>query len=727
MRVLSLDTETYSELPLKKVGAYRYAEACETIIVTFAWDDEPVVAWDLTDGTRTVADVQQLVDAADRVVIHNSPFERRTLASQGVTIPVEKIDDTMVMALSHGLPGSLEQLCHALHVPADKEKDKAGKKLIHLFTKPRPKNVKLRRATRETHPDEWRAFIEYAKRDVDAMRDVYRRIPRWNCTQRERDYWLLDQASADSGFAIDLGLARSAIAAFDRASRALAAHTADLTEGALGSTTQRDALLNFLRTDCGLVLQDMTKDTVEWALTQEISPLARALLETRSQAASTTPSKYRALIEATGADGRLRGAVQFCGAARTGRDAGRIFQPQNLIRTPGWFDGTVQEIVIAAFKEEGAVELIWDNVIELCAFAVRGAVVAGEGRKFVISDLSNIEGRFAAWLADERWKLDAFRAYDAGTGPDLYKLAASKILGKLVEEVTKDDRQKIGKTSELACQFGGAVGAFRTMGGVAVDGMSDDEIVVIIKGWRAAHTRIKNYWYALENAARAALRSPGETLVCDQLAFDCKVDDFGVKWLRLRLPSGRYLCYMEPEGTPTKCGVCHGQGVVLTGGFVEDQATKPSASYEVCPECGGQGEWGGSELTYMGVDQYTRQWKRQKTYGGKIFENAVQAGARDVFFHGMQLAMQDFGWEPIYDNVQLADGTVGPAIVMWRGTNADGCVVLRVHDELVCEVPDADEYTVDRLSQLMATNPPWAAGLPLAAAGFEARRYRKGD
>ena len=313
------------------------------------------------------------------------------------------------------------------------------------------------------------------------------------------------------------------------------------------------------------------------------------------------------------------------------------------------------------------------------------ASVAGVERAALLRELDAAREEARQWNA-------------AATRADEERVAARQALGNLLARIHRDGGHRIDR--------------------VGWDAAAREADALVVGMLDAARQR---------DAARAALRSPGETLVCDQLAFDCKVDDFGVKWLRLRLPSGRYLCYMEPEGTPTKCGVCHGQGVVLTGGFVEDQATKPSASYEVCPECGGQGEWGGSELTYMGVDQYTRQWKRQKTYGGKIFENAVQAGARDVFFHGMQLAMQDFGWEPIYDNVQLADGTVGPAIVMWRGTNADGCVVLRVHDELVCEVPDADEYTVDRLSQLMATNPPWAAGLPLAAAGFEARRYRKGD
>lgn len=717
MGTLHLDTETWSEISLKKAGAFRYAEACETMLVPWAVDDGPVEVWDLTvPGGYTLRDVQALIDEADTVVCHNSPFERRTLLHQGVNLPVEKIEDTMVLALAHGLPGKLEQLCEALNVPADKEKDKSGKKLIQLFTKPRPKNVKLRRATRETHPDEWGAFIQYAGRDVVAMRDVRQRAPRWNVSDGERALWLLDQAAADFGFAIDLEHARSAIRAFERASRSLAARTAQLTNNVVGSTTQRDALLAYLEAQFGFSMPDMTKDTVEAMLRRDdLHPEVRALLLLRSEAAATTPSKYRALIEATGTDGRLRGAVQFCGAARTGRDAGRIFQPQNLIRSPGWFNLDVQETVISAFKAE-CEDLLWDDIVDRVSFAVRGAVVAPPGKKFVISDLSNIEGRVAAWLAGETWKLQAFRDYDAGLGPDLYKIGAGKILGKDPHEVTKDERQKIGKVSELAGQFGGALGAYRTMGGAAIDSMSDEEVLVIVRGWRAAHPAIKNYWYDLENAARAAINNLGESFTCGLITFDCVPDKHGATWLRMKLPSDRYLVYKDPEGGVTTCGTCRGESVVQVGEV-----------YETCPDCAGKGSWGSAEISYMGVDQYTRQWKRQRTYGGKLFENAVQAVARDVFFSGFRRAMEDFKWEPIYGDVRQDDGRVIQAVVMWRGTNAAGAVVLRVHDELVCEVPDTDEYTVDRLSAHLATNPGWAAGLPLAAAGFEARRYRKGD
>ena len=243
MKTLFIDIETFSEIDLKKCGAYRYAEAAEILMVSWAWGDGPVEVADLTDDYGpTLDDVRNMIEYADRVVIHNSPFERAVFKGNGIHIPVEKIEDTMVMALAHGLPGKLEQLGPALHLPLDKEKDKAGKKLIQLFTKPRPKNMKLRRATRGTHPDEWAQFIEYARQDVVAMRDVYRRLPRWNCSDSERALWLLDQDTADRGIRIDLDLARSALRAFEGASRTLATRTAALTGGVVNSTTQTQAL-----------------------------------------------------------------------------------------------------------------------------------------------------------------------------------------------------------------------------------------------------------------------------------------------------------------------------------------------------------------------------------------------------------------------------------------------------------------------------------------------------
>lgn len=683
---LSLDIETFSALPLKKCGAHRYAEEAEVMLVAWAIDDGDVTVWDMTAGDATLGDVQKLIDGAETIVAHNSAFERTIFRHQGIDLPAGKIEDTMVRALRHGLLGDLGKLCEVLGVPFDKAKDKDGKKLINLFCSPCPKNWNLRRATRETHPDEWTRFIEYSRLDVVSMRDVRGRLPHWCDTPTERDYWLLDQQVNDRGFAVDVQLAVAAVRAFRGVQRSLSADIARLTDGAVASATERDKFLAFMRDECHLDMPDITEATVGLLLRGDLEPLAKELLEIRQQASRTTPAKYDALVAAVGRDSRLRGTLQYCGAARTGRDAGRIFQPQNLVRTPDWFDACVQAATVRAFKAE-AEDVLYSDVADRCAFAVRGCLVAEPGNKLVIADLSNIEGRVLAWLAGEEWKLDAFKAYDRGEGEDLYKVGAGRILGKPASDVTKDERQKIGKVSELACGYGGAVGAFRTMGGRAVEALSDDEIVAIVRGWRSAHLVTKRFWYAVEAAARSALRHEGDEYRAGLLHLDAVTDVNKLRWLRIRLPSGRYLCYLNPDPGTYACPVCGGSGVAQEAG----------GHLGTCNTCAGTGTAGSGEMTFEGVDQYTKQWGIVRTYGPKLVENATQAVARDILFHGFKAA-EAAGYK----------------------------TVLRVHDELVCEVPDSPEFNAEHLSQLMSQLPRWALGLPLAAAGFECLRYRKG-
>lgn len=697
MTTLWLDTETFSEISLKKAGSYRYAEDCETIIISWAWNDEPVEVrdWTLVNREYAKADLQRRINKADEIILHNSAFDRVTLARQGVVIPVEKITDTMVLALQHSLPAALDKLCDVLSVPQDKAKLKDGKRLINLFCKPRPKNVKLRRATRETHPDDWQAFLEYARLDVEAMREVLKRLPRWNDTPLEREYWYLDQQCNDRGFAVDLDLATSALRAFERTSAALAVQAIEMTGGAVGATTQRDKLLAHMSTAHGFETGDLRKGTVTALLKDKTLPDdVRELLENRQQAAATSPAKYRALLDAAGSDGRLRGTIQFCGAGRTSRDAGRIFQPQNLPRPS--LPAERIEAAITAMKAD-CEDLLYDNVTEVCTNAVRGALVAPEGKKLVVSDLSNIEGRVAAWLAGENWKLQAFRDYDAGIGPDLYVASYARSFN-VDPQVVLDDKKygngimrQIGKVMELAFQFGGAVGAFATMSVIYGVDLPEGEVVGLVKAWRAAHPQIKSMWYDIDRAVRLAIENVGSTYVVRTLSFDCKRDAYGQLWLRMKVPGGGFICYLNPEIDKHECARCDGEGEV-------DFEFEGVVKRLQCPECGGTGETGRGEVTYEGVNQYTRQWERLRTYGGKFFEQATQKTARDVFKAGLR-----------------------------RAARAGYDLVLPVHDEAVTEVPDTDNYNDRQLSQLLATPSQWMLGLPLAAAGGEMKRYRKGD
>jgi DNA polymerase bacteriophage-type len=650
MTTLYLDLETFSTVPITH-GTHRYAEEAEVLLVALAVDDGPVDVWDTQDEPQWRAVLLHHIDVADTIVIHNSAFDRTILRHQGIDIPVEKIRDTMVQALAHSLPGSLGMLCDVLGVPTDKAKDKAGKKLIHLFTKPRPKNMKLRRADRASHPAEWAEFVEYARLDVDAMRDVFGRLPNWNNSRGERNLWRIDQRVNDRGIAIDLDLAGSALRAFRRTSGTLAARAADLTNGMVKSATQRNATVNYLRRMHFMEPTDLTKKTVSALLKSDLDPVARELLEIRQQASATSPAKYKVLLDATSSDGRLRGTLQFCGASRTGRDAGRIFQPQNLPRPT--MDADVIETGIAAMKLD-CEDLLFDNVTDLCSSAVRGCLVAPAGRKLVIADLSNIEGRVLAWLAGEDWKIEAFYDFDRGVGHDLYVVAYAKGFNVDPELVVENKKtgdgsmRQYGKTMELACGYQGGVGAFRTMGGPAVEAMTDDEIQPLVSAWRKAHSNVVKLWYGVEAAAKAAIRKPDDLTFYDMLQFDMKDD-----WLRIKLPSGRYLSYRNAK--------------------VEE-----------------------GRITFDGVNQFSKKWDRIETYGGKLVENIVQAVARDVFMTGM-VGAEEHGYE----------------------------VCIRVHDELITEVPDAPEYNVAQLASIMATNPSWATGLPLAAAGFETHRYKK--
>lgn len=678
MPLLFCDTETYSPVNLKN-GTHAYAEQAEVMLFAYAIDDGPVRVADLTSGDSVPV---ELYDPAYTVALHNSHFDRTVIRhALGYSLTTDRVHDTMVQALSHGLPGSLDKLCEIYHLPVEQAKSKSGKNLIQLFCKPLKGG---RRATRLTHPADWQDFIEYARLDIEAMRVLYNKMPLWNYKGVEHELWELDQAINDRGFAVDVALAEAAVAALVDERGRLSEEAQELTLGAVTSATQRDALLTFLRDAHGVDLPDLRGPTVEKALEDErLPPGVRELLVIRTQASTTSTSKYKKLLAATSSDARLRGTLQFAGANRTLRWAGRTFQPQNLPR-PALKAKQVETAILGL--KTGMAPLMYENLMEAASSCLRGCIVAEDGNKLVVSDLSNIEGRDAAWLAGEEWKLQAFRAFDNGEGPDLYCLAYAKSFGIRPEEVTKAQRQ-VGKVQELALQYQGGVGAFLTFAlvyGINLDELAEiawahipehikeqaastlrwnkkkrrstlglpDKTWIVCESfkllWREAHPAISSMWGELENAVKLAIATPGKTHTVRKI----KLQVSGT-WLRMLLPSGLYLCYPSPA--------------------LED-----------------------GKIAYLGVNQYSRKWGRLYTYGGKLFENLAQATAREVMARNM-LRINRAGYN----------------------------IVLSVHDELLTEVPDSDEFSVDGLSELLATPPEWCADMPLAAAGFEAYRYRK--
>lgn len=697
-----IDTETFSEVPITH-GTYKYAENAEIMTIQWARDrHSPVHVWDRTEDPVMPAELHELLsDPSELITAWNAMFDRNVLrlGDMKLEIPISRWRCMMVRALAHALPGSLDKVGTIMGLTSDEAKLKDGKSLIRLFCKPLGKNRKLRRATRETHPEEWARFLEYGAFDIKAMQALDSKIPTWNMARdyalvqdlldyedlspAEKELWLwhYDQRCNDRGFRIDLDLVRAALAATDKEQARLRREAKDLTDGAVKATTQRDALLDHILTDFGLDLPDLKRSTVQRMIEDpDTDPLLKCILENRFAATTSSTAKYKALERSVCADGRIRGTVQFDGGARTRRAAGRLFQPQNLPSRDVLHGQDVDDAIEALLG--GYCDLLFD-VMRACSSTIRGCLVPTDGLIYNVSDLSNIEGRGAAWLAREDWKLDAFRAFDNGTGPDLYKLAYARAFKVPVESVTKFQRQ-IGKVLELFMQYEGGVGAFLTGAlayGIDLDDLASKvmpelpedvleecenflewqtkqgrgtyglkaETFMACDGlkrlWRRQHPAIVRTWRDLKEGAIEAVCQPDTVIVKGRFKFKKSGT-----WLRLLLPSGRSLCY--------------------PGIRVEDGA-----------------------VSYMGINQYNRKWSRIKTYGGKFFENACQSFSRDVLYDA----------KPEVEKARYLQ-------------------VLEVHDELVAE---SLRGSAEGLSEILATPPPYALDMPLAAGGFDGLRYGK--
>jgi DNA polymerase bacteriophage-type len=700
---LFLDSETFSRVPIAR-GTYRYATRAEVMIVTWARNDGPVRCWDLTAEHDVPADLlEALRDPNVRIVAHNAIFDRTLLARcewyRALNLPLTRWHCMMHRAYAHGLPGKLEKLSEIFRLGSEGKIE--GKVYMQLFTKPQANGQRL---TRETHPMEWEGFEVYASQDIVAMRALDRMMPNWNMVAAERALYVLDQTRNDRGFAVDVPLAHAIIKTVTEESKKLADRTSEITDGEVLKATQRNKLLQWLFKEHGVELPDLKADTVERRLDDpELPESVKELLRIRQQASKASTAKAKRIVDSE-VGGRMRGAIQIRGAQRTGRDAGRIFQPQNLPR-PKHKQNQI-DMAIEALKGD-YLQMLVDDPIGLASSCLRGLIVAEPGNKLVVADLANIEGRMLAWLAGETWKIQAFRDYDTviGTdekgkpirkGHDLYKLAYARAFGIRPEDVD-DHMRQIGKVMELALGYGGGVGAFATMAvtyGVDLEDMAEKAWPAIpadtiayarsrwqadlakLKGrlnadgslmtpfdmaektyvvcqslvtlWRKAHPATVQFWHSLEEAVTLAIATPEHNFPVRNLVVDRRGN-----WLRIKLPSGRYLCYPSPK--------------------LDEKG-----------------------ISYVGVNQYTRQWARIRTYGGKLVENVDQAASADV----------------------LKDAEL-------RAEAAGYNVVLPVHDEVVSEPPDDPLYNLPHLCSILSTNSPWNAGLPLAAAGFEGYRYAK--
>lgn len=603
-RRLLIDLETYSSADITKTGAFKYAEApdFEILLLACAWDDGPVQVIDMTDrepvtDERTAAKAAALASVVAGItdpdtvkVAHNSAFERACLTRYlGRDLPPEEWEDTMILAAMNGLPLSLDAAGAALELRDQKIRE--GTALISYFCKPCKPTIANGGRTRnrpEHAPDKWERFKAYCKRDVEVEQAIYRRLRSFPVTDFERKVWALDARINERGVRIDTGFVAAAIAQNEAFTTRHMAEMRRLT--GLENPNSVAQLKDWLET-AGMSADSLNKAAVQELKDKATDPATRRVLELRQQLGKTSVTKYEAMQSAVCADGRVRGLLQYYGAGRTGRWAGRLVQVQNLPQNHLAGLGLVRELVRERDLE--TLELCFDSVPDVLSQLIRTAFVAGEGNIFHVADYSAIEARVIAYLAGEKWRMDVFRS-----GGDIYCSSASAMFRVPVVKhgVNGHLRQK-GKIAELACGYGGGVGALRAFGADKM-GLTEEEMQDIVTQWRAASPAIPRFWRDVESAAVRAINNPGRTTTVP-----C-----GVKYrrdgdaLRCRLPSGRILSYWDAK-LDTDGSIC-----------------------------------------FMGQNQTTRRWEKTGTWGGKLVENIVQAYARDCLAVAM-VRLAEEGWK----------------------------------------------------------------------------------
>jgi len=582
-RELFLDIETYSDVDIRTAGLYPYveSEAFEVLLIQYAWGDGPVRVIDLTtppdyDTAMELQDIKDgLMDPKTLKIAHNNAFERTALGKHfGHYMPPEEWTDTMVLAAMNGLPMSLAAAGAALQI-ADQKLD-TGTALINYFCKPcKPTIANGGRTRNLPHhaPEKWANFCEYGHRDVVAMRQIYRRLGCFPVPVWERRVWCLDARINEGGVMVDRDFADAAVHVDEDFGETHRTEMRLLT--GLDNPNSVAQLKDWL-TAVGVDVESLNKATVSDLKTQVKDPTIRRVLQLRQLLGKTSTKKYQAMQAAACRDDRIRGLLQYYGAGRTGRWAGRLVQVQNLPQNHLDNIGAVREMVRSRDLE--ALEMCFDNVPDVLSQLIRTAFVAKEGHTFLVSDYAAIEARVIAYLAGEKWRMDVF-----ARGGDIYCSSASQMFKVPVEKhgVNGHLRQK-GKIAELACGYGGGVGALKAFGADKM-GLTEEEMQTIVTQWRAASPTIPRFWRDTENAAKRALENPGRpaTIPC------------GVRYIRDRdalrcsLPSGRYLTYW---------------------GAQLDKDGK---------------------ICFWGQNQTTRKWERTETWGGKLVENIVQAFARD--------------------------------------------------------------------------------------------------
>lgn len=664
MKKLTIDFETRSAAPIRKVGAARYAEdrTTEAICLALKWQGEEPVIWyspafrgGLTLPTVSDDTVRSMIKTADVIEAHNAQFEyfiwKYVMPRYGFAMfDVKKLRCSAAKAATYGLPRSLEQACQVMKVR--QQKDMEGSRLMMSLCRPR-KALKAEMLAdpswesklywRGTPADFTRLGI-YCMQDVRAEEDFSDSLP--DLPEAEQRLWQLDLAINDRGVHVDAPATTAIVQCLETHSSALIRKFGQLTGGQVNSPRQREATLRHLIA-LGVQMDGLTANDVEAALASTENETARQILKIRQSLSKASTAKYKAFLESRNSDDRLRGMFMYHGAG-TGRWTGKIVQPQNFPR--GSFSDVDGAIRLFQAGDLEAIDLFYADPMVAAATCIRGMITPAEGHDFICADYSAIEGRVLAWLAGEE---DALNVYREGRDP--YKVAAAAIYHTTADAVDKSQRQ-VGKVAELACGYQGGVNAFNRMAENYGVELPESEVKSIVEKWRANRPETVRYWAELERACFAAVSKPGAVYKYRNVKFTVRNG-----FLAVKLPSGRCLYYANPR--------------------IEQKEMS----------------WGGMKavVSYEGVNSMTRKWVRSYLYGGLLAENITQATARDVLVNGL-----------------------------FQAETHDYPVVLHVHDEAVAEVPET-AGSVEEFEKLLCTTPVWAAELPLEAEGWRGKRYKK--
>jgi len=654
-RVMGVDIETYSSVDLAGSGVYAYTEApdFDILLIGYKFDDEAEVhvidtlAVDRDFDPELYEFREALTDPGIIKTAFNANFERTCLAKwTGAAMPPEEWRCTMIKALTLGLPGNLADVGIAMGLPEEKLKDPQGKALIQFFSKPcKPTRTNGQRTRNlPAHdPAKWKLFIEYNRQDVVTEQEILRQLDIYKTPESEQQLWALDQHMNDNGVKLDIPMVEK-IVEYDTQRRQELQEEAKVLTG-LANPNSLAQLKKWLSKQ-GVTMTSVTKDTIAATLQTDIPDSVRRMLEIRTALGKTSVAKYSTMLTAVCQDHRLRGILQFYGANRSGRWAGRLVQTHNLAKNSLPDLDLAREL--AAAGDFDTLATLFGETAFVFSELIRTAFIPSDGCRFVVSDFAAIEARVLAWIAGEEWTLEAFRQ-----GKDIYCETASMMYRVPVEKHGQNShlRQK-GKVAVLACGYQGGVGAMKRMdkGG----SIPEDELQSVVDQWREANPKVVKLWRTCELAAKTAIQEHRTVRLAHGIAFS-----YINRNLFIKLPSGRKLCYWDTR-------------------LKQDDYT------------------GRLSITYMGVNQETKQWGETETYGGKLVENIVQATARDCL-----------------------------AVAMTRVSALGYKIVMHVHDEMIVDVPNTDTEAPGRINAIMAQPIDWAEGLPLKGDTYETPFYKK--